>query len=162
MRNNDFREYNLQVAGDMMTLLDCRDDPENFDVRLYRARIAELETTTEMPDVVGTLETNERAIKYDEPVETIARFVQYEWPDLRAGLDGAVVNEGSIEETPVVLLLREPNVPRQSVIEYDEYDDNDQLRTIRLYVLESRPYGRSPVICFHHFCIPMAGVLEVA
>ncbi len=156
MKPVDFREVNLQVAEDLDVLLSLDDDPENFDVLLYKAKPSEMENAaSDTEDVVGSLESGERAIGYDVPVPTVARFVQYDWPELTATLDGSYPNEGMIDETPVVLLLREQNISKQSIIEYDEYDADDQVRRVRLYVLDSKPYGRTPVICWHHFCVPM-------
>ncbi len=156
------RAYSLTsgvLSQDFKTLL--ADDPESFECLIYKAT-SQQETVAPsvIADVVGSSESSTRKITYADPVISRALIV----PDANLQLLSFGAGEG--EDTvsgkePVVILLEEDSVPKQSVVRWTEVDVNDTIKTLDFYILNSEPFGKAPVAGYKHYCIPLLSPGEI-
>ncbi len=150
----DYTKNTAKLTHDVTKQLD--EHPDSFDCLYYRA---DTETPEDMvsllgvQDVVGSSESSSRKIAYAEPVQSRARIIYDEGMTFLAYESGHDEDYGSATE-PVVILLRETNVPKQSVISWKEKSEDGTEKVVFFYILESRPYGRAPAAGMKHYCIP--------
>jgi len=149
METRDYRETSALIASDLVTMFDS--DPDAIDLLLYKARIGNPETVVETEDVVGSLEADERAIEYDDPIDTRGIFLPFDFQEVLAMDSGAQPGD---YETPIVMLIQETDIPKGSVIQYDEYVNGDEKQTVSLYILKSDAVGQAPAIAMKHYLIP--------
>ena len=107
----DYRETNIQIASDLDIFFD--NDPDVFDVIIYKALSDDQETLTDVEDVVGSMESDRRTIQYADPISSKAKIMPFDFRFF-ATSDGEGANEGSAEQ-PVVMLIKEKTIPKQSV-----------------------------------------------
>ncbi len=157
MTTRDYRVHSKSIADDLDDQFD--QDPDAIDILLFKARHDLKETVTTVPDVVGALEASERAIQYDDPISTKAIIVPFDFRfmALDSGQMAGQENEGN---QPIILLIKEDNVPKQSVVQWDEYVSEGQVERRTYYVLFSEAYGQAPVITMGHYCIPFGDNIE--
>jgi hypothetical protein len=160
MNPRDYREMNQGIADDIDTMIE--EDPESFDILLYKAVLGSEETVTDVEDVVGSVESKDRSIDYEDPVEKRGKFLPFEFSDILAVNDGTESNMGSIGDTPMVMLINDREIPEQSVVQYKEFtggidtDGDDEIRTVTLYILKSTSAGQAgPTMAIKHYVIPM-------
>jgi hypothetical protein len=154
--NRDYSAHSAVLSTDFITMLDSH--PDSFDCLFYSARLDTAENVAAAAgavDVVGSIEGSHRKIDYADPVPSRARIVHDEGLSLLAYEAGEGMDLASGSE-PVVILLKEGNVPKQSVISWLEKTGpaETDTKTVYYYVLESRPFGRAPVAGMKHYCIP--------
>ena len=149
METRDYRETSALIASDMVTMFDS--DPDAIDILLFKARIGDPETVVETEDVVGSLEADERTVEYDDPIDTRGIFLPFDFQEILAMDSG--VQQGDYE-TPVVMLIQETDIPKGSVIQYDEYVNGTEKQTVSLYILKSEAVGQAPAIAMKHYMIP--------
>ncbi len=157
MSNRDYSELSRVINNDFLTMVD--EHPESFDCLFYPAtEVTENPVPQGYEDVVGALDTTERKIDYGSPVQSRAMIV----PD--EAITGSLIAFGSGTDVdtfsgtePIVILIKEPVVPQQSVISWSERIsiDDDSERVLSYYVIESKPFGRAPVAGMKHYCIPL-------
>lgn len=152
MTARDYRKHSKAIAGDLATQFD--QDPDAFDILLYKPDLDSQESVTSQTDVVGSLESDERALEYADPIPSRAVRVPFEFRFL-ALEEGDAPSQDSQDKQPVILLIKEPDVPKQSVIQFEEYVDDENTRIATYYVLYSEAYGQAPVITYAHYCVPM-------
>jgi len=149
MLPRDYRNHVNSIAGDLADLF--QQDPDVFDVILFKAQPAVLETVTSVTDVVGSLESDSRRLTYADPALTKAILIPFDFKFF-ATEDGFLPNDGT--DQPVILLLAEQDVPRQSRIVWQEYSDDETMRLVSFYVQSSEAYGQAPVLTMAHYCLP--------
>jgi len=150
IQTRDYRETSQLIASDLDVMFDA--DPDAIDVLLYKAQLATAEVVTELvQDVVGSLESDERAIEYADPVETRGIFLPFDFQGILAMDDGEMAGDF---ETPIVMLIKGDEIPKASVIQYDEYVSQTEIRKVTLYVMKSEAVGQSPAIAFKYYLIP--------
>lgn len=157
----DYRLPGRVLKDDLATLL--RDSPEAFDCLVWIAKDSTHdEQVTVEEDVVGSIESGERAQSYEEPVPARARIV----PD--DGLAFGVLSSGLAENflgtsQPLRLLLSVPGVRKYSLIQWLEYPTLDaespEPRTV--YVLDSAPIGRTLGVGIAYTCLPLPALGEI-
>jgi len=149
MTTRDYRETNALISSDLDILFDA--DPDAIDVLLYKARLGSPETVCETEDVVGSLEADERAVEYDDPIDTRGVFLPFDFQGILAMDSG--ITQGDFE-VPVVMLLKEKDIPKGSVIQYDEYISDTETQTFSMYIIKSEAVGQAPAIAMKHYLIP--------
>jgi hypothetical protein len=138
--------------------------PDAFDCLLYKAQRATAESVVVglVEDVVGASEGSERKIEYADPIETRAMLVPEEQFLFSAYTDGSTDENFGSTGQPIVLVLKEHDVPKQSVVTWLEYTGQGvETKENRVYILESRGFGKSPSAGLRHYCIPMNDEGEV-
>lgn len=156
MNPRDFTNRSAVLSDDIITMLD--EHPDAFDCLLYRAVRSSVENVVEglVEDVVGKSEGSERKIDYADPIETRAMLVPEEQFLFTAYTSGSVDENMGSTDQPLVLMLKEQNIPKQSVVTWLEYTgDGTTTKEVRVYVLESKTFGKSPTAGLRHYCIPM-------
>lgn len=157
MSNRDYNETSAILSADFATMLESH--PEAFDCLFYKAELGTKEVTAPsiIEDVVGDIEGTQRTIEYADPVPSRAMVA----PDT-ASSNAYEAGHGEdyySEEEPVVILLNEVIVPKQSIIKWTEKteidSENTEEKTVSYYILESKPFGRAPVAGMKHYCIPL-------
>lgn len=150
----DFTSAVALFAHDLQTLIE--ESETAFECLIWKAVSGYREVLTDEADVVGSAESGDAPVDYEDPVMSKAMEVPQ---DLRLGaLDDA--SGDSEEALPMTwLYLAEPGVPRHSVIRYDEVFDEmtGDTRAIYLYVMGLEPIGRAGVGAFKYLCIPFSG-----
>lgn len=163
MANRDYRERSAVLASDIQARLEQH--PDSFDCLIYRSIRSTAEDVVAglVADVVGSSEGSERKIDYADPVEARALIV----PD--EGFLFSAYTEGSDEENinssqgPLVLLLSESNIPKQSIVTWNEFigQADTDTKEVRVYVLESKSFGKAPSAGLKHYCVPMLDEGEI-
>ena len=162
MNPRDYRERSNVLSTDLVTWLD--DHPDGFDCLLYRAIRSNPEDVTDgiVADVVGSSEGSERKIEYADPVETRGMLIPEEAFLFSAYTDGSVDENVGSTDQPIVLLLKEQDVPKQSVVTWMEYSGlGAETKEVRVYILESKAFGKAPSAGLKHYCIPMKDEGEI-
>lgn len=152
MNKRDYRETSRVIVSDLDVMFEY--DPDAIDVLLYRAKLDTTEVATSLvQDVVGSLESDERLIEYEDPVLTRAIFLPFEFQAIAAMDQGDMAADF---ETPLVMLIQGNEIPKASVIQYDEYigPKDDDVRRVTLYVMHSDTVGQSPAIAYRYYLIP--------
>jgi hypothetical protein len=158
----DYRERSAVLSADFANMLD--NHPDAFDCLLYKA----IRSTPEnlvlglVDDVVGAAEGSERKIEYADPVQTRGMLVPEEQFLFAAYTDGAIDENVGSAEQPLVLLLKEAEVPKQSVVTWVEFTGQGAAtKEVRVYILESKAFGKAPSAGLKHYCIPMIDEGEI-
>ena len=150
----DYRIVSEVLTGDVDVYLDQH--PDAFDALLFKAVLSDQETLTEVADEVGSIESLERSISYEDPVPTKAVIIPEQFPV-------SIVDEGDGPDgtlgQPIVMLIAEKNVPEQSVLRYDEYIDDVNVRTVNLYVLKSEGVNQAGAVAVKHYLIPFPEII---
>lgn len=156
MQPIDRRQVTDIVAADLLKIIDQH--PAAFDVLLFKADLQRVEQVTDTLDVVGTIESSENKFFYQRPMQTKA----VELPRDLSGLQMLASGTGALDasDEPVVLLLKEKNVPEQSVVWIEEQLSDDETKVTLLYILHSAPIGKHGQGGAKHFLIPFNGVLS--
>lgn len=156
MSNRDYSEQSAILSADFLTMLDSH--PEAFDCLFFFAELSTAEVVAPgvARDVVGSIEGSERKIGYADPVTSRAMIVPDEGLSLFAFESGHGEDIRSGKE-PVVILIKESTVPKQSVITWTEKTGPGEAdeKKVSFYVLESKPFGKAPVAGMKHYCIPL-------
>lgn len=149
MKARDYRDFNKAMSGDFMVFV--RSHPDACDILLFKPDPESLEKVAVDQDVVGALESEERSLEYLDPIMTKAVLVPDEFPF--GAVDAGGEPDGNMGQ-PVALLIADPEVPRQSVIQYREFVNDTDVRVVSLYVLRSEIIGEAPGACEKHYCLP--------
>lgn len=156
MQPRDYRETGQAISDNLAIYIG--NHPDAFDCLLFRADGASAEVIAPGADVVGSLESNERAISYLDPI--LARAVKV--PD---GLPVSVSNDSTepdgFQEQPVILILNVNDAPKQSIIQYNEYVDMLNVRQVNLYIVQSDSIGSLPGAGLRHYCMPFQSFEDV-
>lgn len=157
----DYREHAAVASADMATMLD--NHPDAFDCLIFKAIPgSEENVAADVTDLAGSLESTTRAIDYADPMPSRCMIVPDEGLRLAALSNGTDADYWS-EEQPLAVVLKEQDVPKQSVIRWREFseDPDGEPRTVTMYVLRSEPFGKSPIAGMKHFCIPFQAAGEI-
>jgi hypothetical protein len=127
----DLRPLLGGVAGDLDVFL--KNSPDAFDALLFRALRDEVETITDVVDEVGSMEASEKIINYADPVDARAYELPIEFPVL---VDDSGDTASGFADQPVVLLISGGDIPKASVLVYDEYNDLSGDTTRRMLYIE--------------------------
>lgn len=145
----DYRAAADVIAADLLTLLDS--DPDAFDIVLFKPRLANPETVVQTADVVGSIESDERAVEYDDPIPSRGLFLPFDFQGIIAMDSG---EKQADPDVPLVMLIKEKDVPKGSVVQYDEYVSSSEVQTISLYVIKSEAACQGPAVAMKHYLIP--------
>jgi len=158
MQPRDYRETGAALADNLKAYLESH--PDAFDCLLFTAIDGVGEIVVPGEDVVGSLERNERAVTYSDPVPARALKVPDGIPVVVT--DDAGEAEGYLD-APIVLILNVAEVPKQSVIQYAEYSDDSTVRTVNVYVVRSESMSSIPGASglLKHYCIPFRAFDDV-
>ncbi len=149
MKERDYRDFNKAMSEDFMVFV--RNHPDAFDVLLFKPDPDSLETVAVDQDVVGALETEERALEYLDPVMTKAVLIPDEFPF--GAVDAGGEPDGNMDR-PSVLLIADPDIPKQTVVQYREFINDTDVRVVSLYIMRSEIIGEAPGVCEKHYCVP--------
>jgi len=152
----DYSSFAEVASQDFLTMLTY--DPEAFDGSFYKAILTSKENPVSeiIEDVVGSVETAESRIDYEDPVPVRVKIVPDESLKYIAFEDGDGADYHSGEENgPIAILLNVAIVPQQSIISWTEKKDDTNNITLSYYILKSAPFGKAPVIGYIHYCIPL-------
>jgi len=149
MKARDYRDFNKAMSEDFMVFV--RSHPDAFDILLFKPDPESLEKVAVDQDVVGALESEERSLEYLDPIMTKAVLIPDEFPF--GSVDAGGEPDGNMEQ-PVALLIADPDVPKQCVVQYREYINDTDVRVVSLYVLRSEIIGEAPGVCEKHYCVP--------
>jgi hypothetical protein len=149
MKARDYRDYNKAMSDDFLVFV--RSHPDAFDILLFKPDMSSLEKVAVDQDVVGALESEERSLEYLDPVAVKAVLIPDEFPF--GSVDAGGEPDGNMDQ-PSVLLIADPDIPKQSVVQYREFINDNDVRVVSLYVLRSEIIGEAPGACEKHFCVP--------
>ena len=156
MQPRDYRETGQAMAAYIQTYLG--NHPDSVECLLFRTDTTAVETVAPGVDVVGSLESDERAVSYLDPVPARAVILAY-------GAAVTVSNDGQVPDgfmdQPTILILDVADVPKQSIIQYCEYTDDTNIRRVNLYVIRSESMGSMPGAGLRHYCIPFQSFEDV-
>ena len=152
MAARDYRTTNQALSTALYALLD--QSPNAIDVILFKALPGTEEVVAEGADVVGTMEARERRIEYADPVNTKALIIPEESMIFGFADDGESPIPG---EEPVVMLIKGDDIPKQSVIWYEDYVDATHTEEHYMYVLKAESVGVSPAMITKYYLIPFFG-----
>ncbi|MET4696622.1 hypothetical protein [Endozoicomonas lisbonensis] len=140
-----------QVAEDLVKIIDQA--PTGFDLLVFKAQIDDTESTVDMPDPVGNLEAREKTISFADPVVSRAIMLPNDHPGLSLAYGFGELDH---MDEPVSIVLKEPNVPEQSVVWFEEQVSADRVKVTLLYVLKSEPVGANGQAGSVHVLMPFA------
>ena len=146
------------VAMDILKTID--QNPAAFDLMVFKANYEDQEYTTEVPDLVGSMEAREKTISFSEPIITRGVLLP---PDLTGSLMLAP-GFGALDDgldAPIMALIREPGIPEQSVVWMEEIQPDDTIRVTLLYVLKSEAIGVNGAAGSRHVLLPFNQGLDV-
>ena len=151
MNPRDFRPTFTITAADLTNFLN--NDPTAFDALLFRAIRSNKEQVTDVEDLVGSMEASEKIIEYEDPVPVRATERPFEFPVL---MDGTSEYIDGYTEEPVVMFIGGDNIPKASVLAYDEYDDANSNSISRriLYVEKIESITKHPGAANLYFMLP--------
>ena len=149
MKARDYRDFYKAMSDDFLVFV--RNHPDAFDILLFKPDLSSAETVAVDQDVVGALEGEERALEYLDPVKVKAVLIPDEFPF--GAVDAGGEPDGSMDQ-PSVLLIADPDIPKQSVVQYREFINDTDVRVVSLYVLRSEIIGEAPGVCEKHYCVP--------
>jgi len=149
MEQRDYRDFNKEMSDDFMVFV--RFHPDAFDILLFKPDMATLEKVAVDQDVVGALESEERALEYLDPVITRAVLIPDETPFTSVDVGGEP--DGNMDQ-PTVILIADPDIPKQSVVQYREFINDTDVRVVSLYIMRSEIIGEAPGACEKHYCFP--------
>jgi len=145
-KRRDNRKPGRTMANYLKRLQDAQ--AVEFDCLLFRAEESADEIIVPGEDVLGTIESNERAVTYADPVLARARKVTESRSDKKMNAS-------------VVLVLNVADVPSHSVVQYIEQVAGGTVREVGVYVVMSEPMGDAPGAgLLRHYCINCQGFLD--
>jgi hypothetical protein len=158
----DYRDRSGVLSQDFLTMLNTH--PDAFDCLVYKAIRSTAEDTVAglVDDVVGALEGSERKIDYADPEQARAMLIPEEGFLFGAYSDGTGEVAATTEQ-PLVLLLSVPEVPKQSAVAWKEQTGQGaaDVKDVAVYILESKAFGKAPVVGEKHYCIPFGDMGEL-
>lgn len=169
MGNIDNLKILLATAGNVFEFIEKH--PASFDVRVYKAKPAEMEQTATGTDTVGSLEATSRKIEYQDPT-VINRALAPRPPGGAGGFMRSFPGLGmdfmeEAGEEPLRLLINDIEIPEQSVIVYEKilaYDSaqaDQQNQVFRRFVKKVEPVGNPPAFnVYHTVALNISGVEE--
>jgi hypothetical protein len=150
MKPRDFRDFNEALAADIRA--DIIQHPDSIDVLVFRPDMAAMETMAEDEDVVGSIEAEERAVPYLDPVIVRGQILNEQFPfDLS---DQGDEPDGNMDQ-PVVILMADAEIPKQTALQYEEFINATDIRKVSLAILRSELIGKAPGAASKHYCIPV-------
>jgi hypothetical protein len=152
MNPRDYRDVSAAFQANLAALFDMH--PDAFDVLLYLpiAGSAEVVADGSIEDVVGAFDTGERSLEYSDPVECRAIIIPAD--NAYSVLNDGTGDAGDGGDSPVVMLLSVPNVPKHAVVQYESYQTPTDIIVVNLYVHSLDPVGESPMAGSKYNCIP--------
>jgi len=149
LKSRSCRKSGNAMANYLAAMQDTNAD--EFDCLLFRAEESAGEIVVPDEHVLGTIDRNEQAVTYADPVPARARKVRDAMP--LAATDGAAGRDGDMNAS-VVLVLNVAAVPSQSVVQYSERAPGGAVRQVNVYVVMSAPMGAvSGAEMRKHYCI---------
>ena len=149
MPPRDFGPTFNVIAADIQTFLE--NEPEAIDAILFRAQRSNIEQIVDqLTDLVGTMEASEREIEYDDADDTKAYELPIEFP---IEIDEAGQHGSDYSEEPRAMLISGNNIPKGSVLVYDEYEGTEVVRRI-FYVASTQPISKHPGAGLIYFMLP--------
>jgi hypothetical protein len=161
----DHRPTALVVSKDFKTMLDQH--PEAFDCLIFKANLESATTSQEnvlVQDFATGIESDSLTISYADPIPSRAKIHVEEGQLFSSYADGGDSIAGSPDDSsPMVLLLKEDSIPRQSVVMWKEMigQDDTEIKEVYMYILHSASHGVAPVIGVKHYCIPFDAIGEL-
>lgn len=153
----DYRLTGNAMGENLKTFIE--NHPDAFDILLFRSNTSAPATVAVNADVVGSMESLERAISYHDPIE--GRAVK-----LPEGIPYEIADSGDIAdgnmEQPTALLINIDGIPKQSIVQYEEYTSTTERRLVNLYIVSSEMISQAPGSGEKHFCIPFPAFSDVA
>lgn len=144
----DRRRVFEPIYADLQKTLDI--NPNAFDCLIFKAELAALEHMDEH-DVVGNLEAREETFSYRSP--TITRAI--ELPNEGVSIQMLALGDGTDEGEEVFqMLIKEPNVPEQSVLWIEERLSDDEIKVRLLYIVKAEPIGKNGAGGFKYHLMP--------
>ncbi|EII3125346.1 hypothetical protein LG822_002304 [Vibrio parahaemolyticus] len=136
------------IYSDLQKTLDI--SPNAFDCLLFKAQLNALEHL-EDSDVVGNLEAREETFSYSSPSPTRA----IELPNDGSSIQMLAFGDGTDEGEEVFqMLIKEPNVPEQSVIWIEELVDGEEIQVRLLYIVKAEAIGKNGSGGFKYHLMP--------
>ena len=157
----DYRQPGRVLKQDLSTLLAA--SPEAFDCLVWIAKDSSHdEQVTVEQDVVGSIESGERAQSYEKPIQARARIV----PDeaLAFGVLSSALAENFIGASqPMRIILSVPGARKYSLIQWLEFPtlDAEEPEPRTVYIMDSAPIGRTLGVGLVHTCLPLPALGEV-
>ena len=148
----DYRNTNQALATSLYALLD--QSPNAIDIILFKVLPGTEEVVAEGADVVGTMESRERRVDYADPVNTKGLIIPDESMIFGMSEDGESPVPG---EEPIIMLIQAVDIPKQSVIWYEDYIDATDTEEHYYYVLKAEAVGVSPAMITKYYLIPFFG-----
>jgi hypothetical protein len=146
----DLRPLLGLVAGDLTTFLNS--SPEAFDALLFRALRDQVEQVTDVVDQVGSIEVDDKIIKYADPEDVRVFDLPFDFP---VPFDDEGVTASGFAEQPVALLIGADDIPKSSVLVYDEYNDlTDDTTRKMLYIEHIESISKKPGAGSIYFMLP--------
>lgn len=149
----DYRATGAALTGNIN--LQINNHPDSFECLLYRADLSATETVADNEDVVGSMESSERAVTYADPIGARALRI-VEGPFFQSATNLGDGPDGNADQ-PLVLVLSVEPVPEQSVIQYEEMVSEDDRRLVSVFVVRGDLIGSIPGGKQRHYCIPFQG-----
>jgi len=150
----DYRATGNALTADINATITYH--PDSFECLLYMADFSAPETVASNADVVGSMETSERAVTYLDPVGARAMRI-VEGPFFQSATNAGDGPDGNLDQ-PLVLVLNLEPVPEQSIIQYEEMIGEDDRRMVSVYVVKSDLIGSIPGGKERHYCIPFKSI----
>jgi hypothetical protein len=146
----DLRPLLRVVAGDLDIFL--KSSPDAFDALLFRALRDQVEQVTDVVDQVGSMEASEKIIEYADPDPVRAFELPFDFP---VAVDDEGESASGYSDQPVTALIDAADIPKASVLVYDEYDDLTDKTTRRvLYVERVESISKKPGAGSIYFMLP--------
>ncbi|WFQ78146.1 hypothetical protein PXH59_00425 (plasmid) [Xenorhabdus sp. SF857] len=137
-----------QIYSDLQKTLDI--NPHAFDCLLFKANLNALEHL-DKDDVVGNLESREETFSYSSP--TITRAI--ELPNDSSSIQMMALGDGTDEgEDLFLMLIKELNVPEQSVLWIEEQINDETIHVRLLYIIKAEPIGKNGSGGFKYHLMP--------
>lgn len=151
MEHRDYSQTANYLAEQAATLLARH--PDAFSGVLYRAVAGSAEVLDPLTARRGaSLQDDEHAVTYEDPVPVRlfelpreSHLILNDMSDLPLGF----------EEEPVTFLCSADQIPRGSIITYEEYLSQAENREVSMYVISSEGVGKAPVSITKYHCIPL-------
>ncbi|HFQ5304556.1 TPA: hypothetical protein ACGVAU_004300 [Vibrio vulnificus] len=144
----DRRRVFEPIYADLQKTLDI--NPNAFDCLLFKAQLNALEHIDDS-DVVGNLEAREETFSYSSPTITRAIELLNDGDSIQMLAFGDGTDEG---EEVFQMLIKEPNVPEQSVIWIEEQIADGEIQVRLLYIVKAEPIGKNGSGGFKYHLMP--------
>ena len=145
MERRDYTTTNRPIRSDIEKLIDG--DPNSVKSLIFKARNTEMETLTDEPDVVGSLEYRERSVVHEyPPIVSKMLFCNFgELEFLKGYLDGGDSSLEQIEQdTEIRVLIAHTDVPIQSIVQWEEATADNGIRVVDFMVSGNEVEGMAP------------------